>query len=481
MNAIFNSLFFAMLSFVATLFVCFSVLYRRQGSPRSALTWIISSIAFPWITLIFWTIFGSTVLEKYRRHKRKGTKEALQLLGEDSKTQLKFETIGRSPNTANQLGTVPGGYYEGTDNTKVNLLLNGNEFFPMLFDAIETATDHVHLLFYHWKQDNIGHKLRDCLIEISKKNIKVRVIIDGLMNDDPTTNNFFRPLIKNGAEVFPFLHPRKLLLKGNLNLHFRNHRKLAIIDGKCAFIGGLNIGDEYSNSWRDQAVKIEGSLVDQAQAIFAIDWYHASDNSSLCSDSKYYGLYSQQDKNLEITAYRILAGGPDLDSSLILQAFFIAITQAQKRVWIWTPYLVPDSSILEALCSATARGLDVRVITQGKTDLPIVHRAGRAFYKTLAKNNIHIFEYQKSVLHTKSTLFDDNYSIIGSANFDVRSFRQNFELCCLSKDKALNERLTNAYLNDINDSEELTASDIDNWPIWKQIEYSAAHLFSPVF
>lgn len=369
------------------------------------------------------------------------------------------------------------GYAPLTVHNRVEILTNGNEKFQALFNALEGAKNHIHLSYYIFKDDEIGADVLKILSRKVAEGIEVRVLLDGL-GGLSVAGSFMRSMRKAGIQAEWFFPVRFPFISSKLN--FRYHRKIAVVDGSTGFIGGLNIGDEYlsrnakSGFWRDTHIKLEGDSVHSLQAIFLNDWYFAA-------RQKVQGEYYFPSVNiLQNTPIQIIAGGPDSNWSTNLQGFVAAINMAKRKIYIETPYFIPEESLLMALKTAALSGLDVRIIVQGIPDHKITYWAMHSYFEELLQTGIKIYSYIKGTLHAKILLIDEHIASVGSTNVDMRSFYLDFEICAFMYDQSLVERLRIDFAQDLNDSEEYVLNNFRGRPSMERYKESAARLFSPL-
>jgi cardiolipin synthase len=258
-----------------------------------------------------------------------------------------------------------------------------------------------------------------------------------------------------------------------------------LIDGCTGFLGGINIGDEYTAGWHDLALQLEGPVVDQLQETFAEDWFFASGREIIaphifCQWLTPEGRAALPPPDDDQAVCSILASGPHTPHNFTHDALFLSLGQAKQRVYITTPYLIPEESTMAALRTAVYRGVDVRVLVPAKSDAWIVQWAGRSYYPDLLAAGVQLYEYLPDILHSKSVVIDDHLSIVGSANIDVRSFRLNFEASCLTRSKPLAHRLLDLFARDLRQSREITHEDLRRRSYLVQLGDAAAHLLSPL-
>lgn len=415
------------------------ILAQRRGRPMAALAWILAVFALPVLGVVLWWTIGFNHLRRKRKWKKRSALRIKSDLSElrsklAIKSDLTAQTHVPAAIQANDYGVFP-----PTDGNAVELLVDGEEAFPAMLEAIATAQHHVHFQFYIWRPDTWGHRFRDALSERARAGISVRTMYDDL-GSRRVNRHFLRPLREAGARCVSFLPNR--ILRGRWSVNFRNHRKILVVDGKVAFIGGINIGDEYaSTGWRDFMVRLSGPVIDQIQEVFTDDWFFGSGGESL-AERAYFGRPSHRTGNALCS---VVASGPDTESQETLDALFIALNSAQHRVELMTPYFVPDRTILMTLRALCIRGVKVTLITPGQIDHRIVQWASRSYYRELLAAGVAIYEYRHAMLHGKAIVIDDAVSFVGSANLDQRSFRLNFEASVFIRDRALNQALSAVF------------------------------------
>jgi cardiolipin synthase len=455
-----------------------SVLIKRQGRPQSALSWVLILFLFPLAGIIFWWLIGRQHLERKRRKRRIATQQRAERLSGVTEpphaagaADWELLPVRRLPQPESEW------YFPPTRDNLVRRLVNAEEAYPAMEDAIKSAKQYVHVMFYIWQNDETGRHFRDLLIERARRGVEVRLLLDA-MGTYTLRRGFMRPLIEAGARVATF--SPITFFRWSLAVNFRNHRKLVLSDGGAAVIGGLNIGNEYKQKWQDIALEIRGPAVDHLQEVFADDWYFTTSEDFL--GRKYLGNWhgGQPHPEVHSALCGVVASGPHTQINLMHEAFFIAINRAQERIRITTPYFVPDQTILASLRAAAFRGVDVRIIVPHKSDSWLTTYAGRSYYPDLLRSGVHIYEYDGAFLHTKLALMDRSLSIVSSANMDIRSFRLNFELGCFVDSAPLAadlDRLFNRYLAS---SREMFQQDMENKRYLVRLAESAANLASPL-
>ncbi len=454
-----------------------SVLIQRRGQPLAALAWVLGLMAVPFAGVLVWWGIGRSRLERKRR-RRASARWAIargfaslrpQVPELTHQQEEKLLPIRRLPLQESW------GVFPAVHGNRVQILVDGAQTYEALDAIARGARHHLHFLFYTWEPDAVGRRFRDLLADRARAGIEVRVLCDAV-GSSAARRGFFSPLEEAGGRVSFFMPPR--FLGRGLTVNFRNHRKLAVADGGKSYVGGLNIGEAYTGAWRDAGFLLEGPVSAQLQEVFADDWFFCTGEN--LADSVYLeGASLVPGKEGE--AYcRIIAGGPDNPYNATHDACFIAISRARERVWLTTPYLIPSQAIETALRTAVYRGVDVRLLVPHRSDVPLAQLAGRSFYPSLLSAGIRIFEYLPAVLHSKVWLFDDDLSVIGSANLDSRSFRLNFEISCFTHSDPINAALAVQFESHLAQSREVSLLELSRASKWQQLKEAAMNLFSPL-
>lgn len=363
---------------------------------------------------------------------------------------------------------------------KVTLLYDGPQTMASMMAAIAAATDHINLETYIFDQDEIGLQFAQLLIARQKAGVQVHIIYDAV-GTFGTPQLFFDSMREAGIRLVAFNPVNPLTQWGNWSPNNRDHKKLLVVDGKVAFTGGVNISGAYANSslfrsrnrstakvgWRDTHIRLEGPAVAAMQWEFLNSW--ASQASPELSDSNFFPALGNAGDKL----VRVLASGPDTDQD-IYAAHILAIDSAVKSIHITNAYFVPDVQILQALTRAARRGVDVKVILPGVTDVGMVFYAGQSFYEEMLSSGIRVFELQIAVLHAKTAVIDRLWSTVGSTNIDTRSFLHNYELNVVVLDNAFAESLESAFEEDLRHSTEVKADEWGKRPFSNRLKEWAA-------
>lgn len=363
------------------------------------------------------------------------------------------------------------------ENSRIEPLVESSETFRQIFKDISAARDHIHIEFYILADDEVGNRLRRLLIHKARQKVRVRVIYD-YVGSYNLSEAFVESMRNAGIYVQPFLPVGLKFGFGKLN--YRNHRKIIVVDGKVGYTGGVNIADRYVvgnrlGNWRDTMVRIEGAAVQGIQKVFLTDWYLVEGKQ--INAEKYY---PKPENYGNTNAVQVVVSGPDTEWPNILHGIVSAITNATKYVYIQSPYFVPPESILTALETTALSGVDVRLMLPRKSDTPVVAAATRSYFLRLMQSGVHVLFYNNDFLHSKTIVVDDSLAIIGSANMDMRSYEQNFEVASFIYDVDTATSLKEAFRRDMQKCEPLILSHWQIRSFWNRMCESAARLFSPL-
>lgn len=332
----------------------------------------------------------------------------------------------------------------------VELFHGGRQFFEALFNAIRSAEHTILLEYYLIHNDHIGTGLARELAAAVQRGVTVKLIYDYIgCLDTPTS--YFRKLAKQGVKLLAFNVPS--FKRGFYGFDKRDHRKMTIVDGTLAFLGGFNIGDEYAGcvvdemNFRDLGFSIRGEAVGELEAIFHATW----NGDEAVQPSPAIRVRQSADKSGD-AAVNIICGGPRQRRFYIREAFQVNIASAAEEILIATPYFVPGPRIIRSLLRAVRRGVRVRLLLPARSDVPLVLLLGRSSYATLLRGGVEIFELEREILHAKVMLIDAERTIIGSANLDQRSFHRNFEINCLVDNVRFGGQIRDLLLEEIDGS-----------------------------
>ena len=364
-----------------------------------------------------------------------------------------------------------------SSNNQLKLYHDGNSAFESLLSDIATAKHFVHIQYYIFRDDSTGRRLVAALAEKAAQGVEVRLLIDG-MGNVINSRALYRPLIEAGGRLGVFLPPHFI------RINFRNHRKIAVMDGTVGHIGGMNIGDEYLGLskrfgfWRDTHLRLTGDGVHHLTLRFMMDWNFVAPSRTLELHERYF----PRPEYVSGSGVRmqLVCSGPDTRYPSILYGYNKMMTEANESIYIQTPYFVPDESMFVILRMAALAGLDVRIMIPANPDHPFVYWAALSYLGDLLEAGVRCYEYQNGFLHTKAIMIDSKVCSVGTANMDVRSFKLNFESNAFIYDEAVTIELEEAFMRDIAFCRQLTLEMYLNRPKWTKIKESLSRLLSPL-
>ncbi len=454
----------------------------QSRTPQGSTAWALALLFMPIVALpLYWT-FGRFGFDDYKEAMDKmgcDTHDAMtnacdhadpavvvkpEERGEDKREVAELEGFRR-------LSTTP-----MTKGNSLKLLINGEKTFDAIFDGIDRAERYLLVQYYLIRDDDIGKRMKSHLIQAAKRGVHVRLIYDDIASH-ALPKSYRNELEAVGVEIARFSGSTRSW--GRLRLNFRNHRKIVVIDGREAFAGGLNVGDEYLGHtedfphWRDTHLHIIGPAVLGYQFTFARDWFYTKeehlDNADWVAD------FHPDDQQA-----MVLASGPDDELEACGLLFAHAIESAETRVWIATPYFVPDGRVLAALQLAALRGVDVRILMPRTSDSVLFKYVPYAYLDDveMAGGSVHL--YEPGFAHQKVMLIDDDYAMVGSANMDNRSFRLNFEVSCLANDERFCNDVKAMLEDDFAKSTKLSTEDVQDQSFRFRLAVQFTRLLAPI-
>lgn len=448
------------------------VLIGENRHPVKTLAWIMVLVFLPVAGLVLYLFFGTD------NRKRRLVKD------EDLKDFKSYEQVNADLAIDN-----PQGEYKDLQNLlrfsnqsiplKGNALKNYTEFDAMFADMLEdirSAKDHIHIEFFKIEDDAVGRALERELVQKASLGVEVRVQYDDAAN--LSRRAFFKRLRRQGIKVQPFLKIRLPFISYDTN--YRNHRKIVVVDGRVAYLGGMNLAERYSTGirggkWRDTHLRIEGPAALEAQVCFLMDWQFSTKEH--LADSRYFPKVAPAGEAL----VQVASSGPMDEYRVIMQAIVQMIAQSREYIYIQSPYLIPTEPVLFALRNAALAGVDVRLMIPYRGDKGIVPPlASRSYVKEVIHSGVKVYFYNTGYMHSKAIVSDDKVCTIGSTNVDFRSYEQDFEINAFIYDSDMAVRTRDAFLQD---QELCTLVDEKSWnsrPWHKRFAESLARLASPL-
>ena len=465
--------------------IIFIIMENR--SPQSTFAWMFLFFILPIGGLLIYLLFGRDWKAFSRANKL--TRQELggdfyraltrQLSQEDavianlektSKTAYKRKLLKLAQSNSNSTLTT---------HNCLEILQDAAEKYPRLIEDIEQAQVFIHLEYYIWASDDFTKTLKDILIKKVKEGVEVRVLYDPIGSFFDLSWAYIREMRAGGIKMYPF---SSIYLFHTIG--YRNHRKIAIIDGKIGYAGGLNMGQEHLdggrsfNSWRDTHIRVVGEAATSLHTIFVVDWYNATQEK--LSTPIYFPPLPSEVKDT-YTPVQITTSGPDSQWQAIRQLYFFMILAAERYVYLQSPFFVVDASVADALKAAALAGVDVKLMLAPRgASYQVPYWAGNTYVKEMAEAGVRIFFYQKGYFHPKTVIIDSEICAIGSANMDIRSFSINYEVNTLIYDKHIATQLTQDFFKDMANCTEFDLEAYEESHFLLRLRDSVARLFSPL-
>lgn len=453
-------------------FLCAASAILRSRTPQGATAWVLALITVPFFTVPLFIIFGRSKFYGYTTKRKELDRRISSKLNDMQESMIKDEVapaeLHQFIQSVGQL-TRPG----FTSNNKIDLLIDAQETYLSMLEELEKAKSYIIFQFYVFRMDSIGSKFAEVLMRKAREGVKVNFLYDEIGTE--IAAEVIDEMRKSGMSV---CHFNSLRGKGRFQINFRNHRKILIVDGKVAFAGGLNIGDDYLGlwddlgPWRDTHVRMEGPSVIACQMAHAKDWYWCK---QVDLDAEWVIHPTSGAANV-----LILPTGPADDKQTCLLSHIAMVNSAQKRLWIANPYLVPPESLLDAILLAALRGVDVRFIIPSYSDARIVMIACQVYVARLLQHGVKVYRYREGFLHQKVMLVDNLFAVVGSANLDFRSMFINFEISVIAQEAGFIRDVESMLTQDFKQCREVSLEEFKNMTLWQKISTRAANLVAPV-
>jgi len=370
--------------------------------------------------------------------------------------------------------------FQFTRGNEIELLIDGEATYRSLHTGIEAAKSYVLFQFYIIRTDDAGNQFKEQLVRKAAEGVEVYVLYDELGSSSLDIKRIAE-WTETDIRIIPF-NTRKGI-QNRFQLNFRNHRKIVVVDGITAWVGGLNIGDDYLGKdqklspWRDTHLYINGPAALLSQAIFLSDWHWASSEflRSLSWEPKPEAWPTGDGTNV-----LVIGSGPADEYETASLFYTNALNLARKRIWIATPYFIPDEATMVALRLALLKGIEVRIMTPELNDNWFVRHASNVYLSDLSQMGAKIHFYQKGFMHQKVMLIDDEYSLIGTVNFDNRSFRLNFEVTAAVADSQFTTKVESMLQDDFSVSTEMMDYRLDDQSLWERLKARGSALLAPL-
>lgn len=468
--------------FIVNIILAFVVVGFERRKPAVTLSWLLVMFFLPGIGFVLYLFLGQDLRKERLFYIKEGEERDLYPLVQQQGEILHNNHLLFHDQRVNEYKSLIKLHIENqalyTQDNQVEVFNDGQVLFDEIKSAISRATKYIHMEYYIIGNDNLGREIVKLLAAKAQSGIEVKLLYDG-MGCMQLPRRFFDSLIKAGGKTAVFFPP--LLPYINLRINYRNHRKICLIDGEEGFMGGFNIGDEYLGLseeygyWRDTHLRIRGSALDELELRFLLDWRYASKDSFSAA-----AIYFPIRKKRGNTGIQVVSSGPDSKWSAIKNGYLKMISSAKDRIYIQTPYFIPDDSILEALKIASLSGIEVRLIIPGKPDHFFVHWASLSYVGELLEAGVRCFTYNRGFIHSKLAIIDGLVSTVGTANLDIRSFELNFEVNAFIYDEQVSRELEQAFIKDLQDCTEITMEAYENRNRSVKFKESICRLLSPL-
>jgi len=473
-----------MISFSSVLYIAewivrvvalFVVVHKRR--PTAALAWLTVIFFQPWVGVVLYLLIGRHRLPRRRTRQYRRLIRRLEHLKKqfDGHPHVIHPELGPQCKAAITLaaryGSMP-----ILDGNSVTLISDTNHVIQRLTADIEQAKDHIHMLFFIFRNDDTGRRIVQALKQAAKRGVKCRLLLD-TVGSWSALLSISHDLKEAGIEVYDAL-PVGFLRRRASRIDLRNHRKIVVIDGITAYTGSQNIVDDnygFKNLvWYDLTARLNGPVVQELQTVFLEDWHFRTDQ--LLDEP---GIFPQPEAFGTVPA-QVLPSGPD-DPIESYQRLVVAVLHsARERVVITTPYFVPDEPFLQAMEVVAQRDVVVNLIVPVKTDHPLIDMAGQAYFEELLEAGVRIFTYENGLLHAKTITVDDSIAFLGSSNFDIRSFSLNFEINLLLYGREATQNLRERQMEYLHNSRAIDLSQWKKHGSFKRLGHDIAKLFSPL-
>lgn len=467
-------LFIILAAYIITIVSCIVVVLKENRNPIRSIAWVIGLIFLPVVGLIFYFFFGRSLKGEHmisRHNKRK-------LISTMAPRHVNLNSLHLSPTAKNLIKlarTLSSSFY--TENNLVDIYTTGPEKFNALKRDLLEAKESIFFQYYIFADDETGEEIADILCKKAQEGLEVKVIYDHV-GSFHASSKFFKRMNAAGVETHPFFRVTFPQFANRIN--WRNHRKIVVIDGKVGYIGGMNIanrykyGEENGRAWRDTHFRVTGDIVESMLYSFVVDWNFKNQPHTM-----HYPKTPQVDFKNNIGMQLICSGPIDNWDNLSL-VFLKAISGATRSIYIQTPYFLPTDALMHALEAAALSKIDVRIMIPGKCDSRLLQYASFSFVTQCLKAGIKVYLYTPGMLHAKSVIIDDNMAIVGSTNFDYRSFENNFEGSLAVYDSDFNARMREIFFNDLRQCRKLTFPQWHRRPLPQRMLESMLRLVSPI-
>lgn len=456
-----------------------AIVILENRNPIKAISWVVVVLSIPAIGILLYFLLGQDMRRVKLIHRKvyKRISKIPYFFEEYYTKAISPQLSPRWETVANLCKRISNAPLLPAEN--VTIFTTGKEKFDALIDDITHAKHHIHLEYYTLESDQLGHTIADLLIAKVREGVKVRILYDDV-GSWKTKKGYLSRLRNGGVQIYPFMEVVLPFFSSKVN--YRNHRKIAVIDGGIGYVGGMNIADRYYQgnelgAWRDTHLRLQGAAVSELQSAFLIDWYLVTRRVAYFHD---YFAPPQTPISENGIPMQLVLGAPIGKWRSIEQSIISMILHAQKSVFIETPYFLPTPLLNQALSIAALSGIDVRLIVPKKGDSKSVQYASFSYLEELLSAGVKIYLYQEGFLHSKLLTIDEDVCCIGSANMDFRSFEHNFECTAVFYNQSMTQQMNAIFEEDILRSEPVSLSRWKQRPRRQKNFESVMRLFSPL-
>lgn len=461
----------------------FGVIFLERKSPSATLAWLMVLNLLPGFGIFLYIFLSQNITKQKLYH---GDYFEIQKSSKELRAQMDDMNSGKFTHTnpagekwedlifMNQNHALS--HY--TQNNHVDVFIESIEKFDKLHEDMEKAEKYINFEYFIMRPDEVGMRVLEVLTRKAREGVKVRLLLDAF-GSNQIREHHLRELRAAGGQAAFFFPPT--IFRINLRLNYRNHRKLVVIDGETAYIGGLNVAKEYIgksrkfSGWRDTHLRIQGGCVMDIDERFKLDWNCATKEVLAHKKSDYMILQPPGNCGIQIAS-----SGPENPEEEIKRVYLKMISNAKKSVFIQTPYFIPDESIFEAMKTAALSGIDVRLMIPNKPDHPFVYWVTYYNAAEMMDSGVKVYIYNAGFMHCKMITVDGEVSSVGSANFDIRSFKLNFETNAVLYDHDLAVELEESFLQDMKDSTHLTPAIYAKRSLWIRLKQGIGRLISDI-
>lgn len=468
--------------FVWNMLFAIIIVFFQRRDPKSVWAWLLLLYFIPILGFVFYLFLGVD-MHKRKMFKIKEVEDHLNEAIRQQESQIKI--LQEKDDAIAGYGDLVMYNLETSgavlsDDNDIDIFTDGNEKFNALIEDMKKAEHFIHMQYYIIKNDVLFNRIREVLVEKAAQGVEVRVLFDG-MGCRSVNHRYWKQLRADGvmtAEFFP-----ALLRRLHLRINYRNHRKIVVIDNKVAYVGGFNVGKEYIDlsekfgHWRDTHLRIHGNGILGLQLRFILDWNYAA-HENLLQNAKLFENF--QPGNRDHCQMQIISSGPDNTNEQIRDNYMRLITKAKERIYIQTPYFIPDEAVLKALMIAARSGIEVNIMIPCMPDHPFVYWATYSYIGDLVMAGANCYTYNNGFLHSKGMIVDGEVFCYGTANMDIRSFALNFEVNAVVYNRKKAEEMEQIFKEDLNVCKQITKDSYASRPLVIRIKEQVCRLMSPL-